>query len=142
MSRLTIGKKLLGGFAAVLFVALALAGGYMYSVRSLAGALQMATDTTAKKILLAADLQAQLFRMRSCQRRVMLFMLEQLPAKAQSNKQEFDTRAAGVTQLLAQLQPLLTLERGRRDLAALEAEFPRFTGYFEQVQAAAIPREH
>jgi methyl-accepting chemotaxis protein/methyl-accepting chemotaxis protein-1 (serine sensor receptor) len=138
MSRLTIGKKLLGGFAAVLFVALALAGGYMYSVRSLAGALQMATDTTAKKILLAADLQAQLFRMRSCQRGVMLFMLEQLPAKAQSNKQEFDTRAAGVTQLLAQLQPLLTLERGRRDLAALEAEFPRFTGYFEQVQAAAL----
>src|SRR6202035_12112 len=138
MSRMTIGAKLLASFAAVLFVALDLAGGYLYSVRSLAGALHTATDITAKKILLAADLQAQLFRMRSCQRGVMLFMLEQLPAKAQSNKQEFDTRAAGVTQILAQIKPLLTLERGQRDLAALESESPRFTCYFEQVQAAAL----
>jgi CHASE3 domain sensor protein len=92
---MTIGKKLTMGFAAVLFAALALAGGYLYSVRSLAGALKTATDITAKKIFLASELQAQLFRMRSCQRGVMLFMLENLPEKAKSNQEEFETRSAG-----------------------------------------------
>ncbi len=124
MSRMTIGAKLLASFAAVLFVALALAGGYLYSVRSLAGALLTATDITAQKVFIAADLQAQLFRMRSCQRGVMLFMLEKLPEKALSNKQEFETRAAAVTQLLAQIKPLLTLVRGQRDLALSKLSFP------------------
>ncbi len=135
---MTIGKKLTIGFAAVLFVALALAGGYLYSVRSLSGALNTATDVTAKKIFLASEVEGQLFRMRSCQRGVMLFMLEKLPEKAKSNKEEFETRAAGVEQLVAQIKPLLSLEESRRDIAALETELPNFRGYFGQVAAAAI----
>jgi hypothetical protein len=44
---MTIGKKLISGIVAILLTALALAGAYLYSVASLAGALSTATDKTA-----------------------------------------------------------------------------------------------
>ena len=104
-------------FAALLFVALGLAGGYLYSVGSLAGELRTATDLTAKKTFMVAELQGQLYRMRSCQRGVMLFSMDKLPEKVQSNKQEFETRAAAVETLLGQIKPLLILEKARNDVA-------------------------
>src|ERR1700728_4799665 len=107
MSPMTIGKKLTFGFAALMVVALCLGGAYLYSVGSLGGELETATGTTVKKIFLSSELQAQLFRLRSCQRGVMLFSLEKLPAKALSNKQEFETRAADVETLMVQIKPLL-----------------------------------
>ena len=138
MSQMTIGKKLMTGIAAILFTALALAGGYLYSVRSLAEALRTATDVTAHKIFIASELEGQLFRMRSCQRGVMLFAIDKLPDKVQSNKQEFETRGAGVQQLLVEVKPLLVAEQGRTDIEFLESELPKFNGYFEQVAAAAM----
>jgi methyl-accepting chemotaxis protein len=135
---MTIGKKLTIGFATLLFVALALAGGYLYSVASLGGELKTATRATSTKLYLATEVEAQLFRMRSCQRGVMLFSLEQLPEKAQSNRQEFETRAAGVEALLAQITPLLHLERARADAASIQTELPNFKGHFERVATAAM----
>ena len=130
MSQMTIGKKMTLGFAALLLVAMALAGGYLYSVQSLAGALATATNITAKKIFIASELEGQLFRMRSCQRGVMLFALHNLPEKVQSNKQEFETRAAGVAELLGQIKPLLVTEQGRKDVAFMEGELPNLQGLF------------
>jgi methyl-accepting chemotaxis protein/methyl-accepting chemotaxis protein-1 (serine sensor receptor) len=141
MPQLTMGQKLMIGFAALLVVALALAGGYLYSVRSLAGALQTATDLTAKKIFLASELEGQLFRLRSCQRGVMLFSVEELLDQAQSNKQEFETRAAGAEALRRELDPLLLLPKARQDIAFIETELGNLKGYFEQVAAAAIARD-
>ncbi len=138
MSQLTIGQKMTLGFAALFLVAITLAGGYLYSVQSLAGALAAATNVTAEKIFIASELQGQLFRMRSCQRGVMLFSLHKLPEKVQSNKQEFETRGAGVAQLLGQIKPMLVAERGRKDVAFMEGELPNFQGYFERVAAAAM----
>ncbi len=135
---MTIGKKLTIGFAILLFVALALAGGYLYSVASLGRELKVATGATATKLYLATEVEAQLFRMRSCQRGVMLFMLENLPAKAQTNKQEFETRAAGVETLLAQITPLLHIEKAQQNAALIQTEFPNFKSYFEQVADAAM----
>ena len=135
---MTIGKKLMAGIIAILVTALALAGAYLYSVASLAGALSTATDKTAKRVFLVSELEGQLFRLRSCQRGVMLFMLEKLPARARSNQEEFETRAAAVEALLAQIKPLLIAEQGRRDVALMQGEFPKFKGYFEQVATSAM----
>ncbi len=137
MGKMTIGKKLMVGFSGLLAVAVALGSSYLYSVGSLGTALNTATDLTAKKTFLAGEIQAQLFRLRSCQRGVMLFMVEKLPEKARSNKDEFETHAADLEHLLAEIKPLLNLEQARKDMATLEVEFPNFKGYFEQVAAAA-----
>ena len=75
---MTIGKKLTIGFSALLLVAVALAGGYLYSVDSLAGELHTATDVTAKKIFLTSELQGQVFRLRGYQRGVMLYAFDKL----------------------------------------------------------------
>jgi methyl-accepting chemotaxis protein len=138
MFAMTIGKKLMTGIIAILLTALALAGAYLYSVASLAGALRTATDQTAKRVFLVSELEGQLFRLRSCQRGVMLFMLEKLPARAQSNHQEFETRAVAVEALLAQIKPLLIVEQGRKDIAFMEGEFPTFRRYFEGVATSAM----
>jgi methyl-accepting chemotaxis protein/methyl-accepting chemotaxis protein-1 (serine sensor receptor) len=138
MSKMTIGKKLMLGFAGVLLVAVALGAAYLYSVRSLAEELNTATGNTARKVFLTGEIEAQLFRLRSCQRGVMLFSLENLPEKAQSNQQEFQTREAGVEALVQEIKPLLVTGRGRKDAAFLETELPRFKNFFEQVAAAAL----
>lgn len=135
---MTIGKKLTMGFSAVLLLAAGLAVAALYSVGQLSGALETATQKTAKKIFFCTALEGQLFRLRSCQRGVMLFSLDNLPDKAQSNKQEFERRASDVETIFGQIKPLLTLEKGRQDLAALESEFPKFKGYFEQVASRAM----
>ena len=135
---MTIGKKLMTGFAAVLLLALALAASYLYSIGNLSEALETATNQTARKVYLAVEIEAQLFRMRSCQRGVMLFSMHKLVQKAQSNKQEFETRAAGIETLLSQMKPMLVSELDRKDQALVENELPIFKGYFEQVAAAAM----
>jgi methyl-accepting chemotaxis protein len=138
MSQMTIGKKLMLGFAAMLLVALALAGAYLYSVASLAGELKTSTDVTAKKVFLISELEGQLFRMRSCQRGVLLFSMYQLPEKVKSNKEEFETRAAGVENILGQLGPVLITGQGRKDHDFLQSELPNFRNAFEQVAEAAM----
>jgi methyl-accepting chemotaxis protein len=138
MSQMTIGKKLMLGFAALLVVALGLAGGYLYSVGSLGGELKTATDVTAKKVFLISELQGNVFRMRSAQRGVMLYSLGKVPERAQSNKQDFETRAASVEQILGQIKPLLVLEKARQDVASIETELPQLKGYFEQIAADSV----
>ncbi len=138
MSQMTIGKKLMLGYAAILLVALALGGAYLYSVGSLAGELRAATDLTAKRVFPTAELQQQLFRLRGDQRGVMLYSVAKIPEKAHRNKSEFESHAASAETLLGQIKPLLVLEQGRRDAAIIEAELPNCKSYFEQVAAAAL----
>ena len=138
MSRMNIGKKLILSFVGLLAVAFGLGISSLFSIGSLGGALQTATDVTAKKVFLIAELQGQLFRMRSCQRGVMLFAMHNLPDKVQSNKQEFESRATGVEQILRQIKPLLVTDASRNSLASIETELPNFKQYFEQVAAAAM----
>ncbi|HTW65269.1 MAG TPA: methyl-accepting chemotaxis protein [Bryobacteraceae bacterium] len=135
---MTICKKMMLVFGAVLLVVASLAGAYLYSVGSLGGELRTATDVTAKKVFLISELEGQLFRMRSCQRGVMLFAMHNLPQKVASNKEEFESRAAGVESILAQLSPLLVTGQGKKDLESLQTELPNFKNYFEQVAAAAM----
>lgn len=137
MSKMTIGKKLMLGIAAILLIAAGLGAAYLYSTASLAAELKSATDVTAKKVFLISALEGQLFRMRSCQRGVMLFTLYKIPDKVTANKQEFESRAAGVEDILRQIEPLLSTEQGKKDRAFLQSELPNFKGYFEQVAAAS-----
>jgi methyl-accepting chemotaxis protein len=135
---MNIGRKLILSFAGLLAVAFGLGVSSLFSIGSLGGALKTATDLTTKKVFLIAEMQGQLFRMRSCQRGVMLFAMHSLPDKVQSNKQEFESRAASIEQAVREIKPLLVTEAGRNSLAFIETELPNFKQYFEQVAAAAM----
>jgi methyl-accepting chemotaxis protein len=138
MSQMTVGKKLMMAFSAILVLALGLGGAYLSSVRSLAEELKTATDKTAKRVFLVLELEGQLSRLRICQRGVMLFSLHKLPDRARGDKQEFETRAAEATVLIGQIKPLLVLEQGRRDATFIETELPNLKNYFERVASAAM----
>jgi len=125
-------------FAGVALVVVVLTGAYLYSVASLGGQLQTATGLEANKVFLITELEGQLFRMRSCERGVMLFSLHKLPDRAQSNKEELETRAAGVAAIVSQLKPMLVTDQGRKDNGFIETELPNFRDDFEQVAARAL----
>lgn len=138
MSEMTIGKKLMLGFAALLVVALGLSVAYLYSVSSLGGELKTAADVTAKKVFLMSELQGNVFRMRSSQRGVMLYSLAKVSERAQSNQQDFETRAARVEQIVGQIKPLLVVEKSRQQVASIETELPQLKGYFEQIATDSL----
>lgn len=141
MSRMSICKKMAAVFAATILVVVGMATAFLYSVSSLSGELRIATELTAKKVFLLSELEGQLFRMRSCQRGVMLFAIDKLPEKVRSNKEEFETRGEGIADILREVKPLLVSEQGRKDVEFIENELPKFRGYFEQVAAAAMAND-
>jgi len=138
MSQLTIGKKLLLGFGALLVVGLTLAGAYLYSVGSLAGELKTATEVTARKIFLTSEMQGHLFRMRTAVRGILLFSEVKNSERARSAKMDFDTRAAAVEDLIGQLKPLLATERGRNDVASMLSGLPVYQSHVEEVARLAF----
>ena len=142
MSQMTIGKKLMLGFGVLLVVALGLAGSGLYWVGSMKGTFDEVMNKTARKVILIGDLQADLFRMRSCQRGVMLFAMHNLSEKVRSNKEEFEARASHTEEAMREIKPLLVTEEGRRIHAEMEAELPEFKGYFEKVAAASMAGKH
>jgi methyl-accepting chemotaxis protein/methyl-accepting chemotaxis protein-1 (serine sensor receptor) len=118
-------------------VTVALASSSLYSIGKLGGQLDFASNYTPKKIALIGEIQSNIYKMRSCQRGVMMFAMYNLPAKVKSNKEEFESRAASVGQMLADVQPMLVTELGRNSVAAMQTELPNFEAYFEQVAGAA-----
>ncbi|HWY49645.1 MAG TPA: methyl-accepting chemotaxis protein [Bryobacteraceae bacterium] len=138
MSRMTIGKKLTISFGAMLAVALALAVSSLYSIGKLGGELDTAVDKHWRKAFLIEEIKSNFYKMRSCQRGVMLFSMHNLPDKARVNKEEFESRAAAVEQLLREGSDLLVTEPGRQNMSFMEGELPHFKAYFEQVAAAAV----
>jgi len=142
MSQMTIGKRLTIGFVAVLVVALGLAGSGIYWVHSLGEDMDQVTTKTVEKIFLMSEFQTDLFRMRSCQRGVMLFAMHKLADKVASNKQDFEQRGINAEQDLREIAPLLVTEEARRLMSEMQTNLADFKGYFEQVAAASMADKH
>ena len=138
MSQTTIGKKLTISFVAILLVTVAVAASSLLSIGKLGGQLDQAMNSMPKKVALVGDIQSNVYKMRSCQRGVMLFAMHNLPEKVQSNKEEFESRATSMSQLLDQVKPTLVTEQGQTAISAIEGELPDFEAYFEQVAGAAM----
>ncbi len=138
MSNITIGKKLTLAFVAILLVAVGLATASLYSISKLGGELDQASTNAPKRVALMGEIQSNIYKMRSCQRGVMLFAMHNLPEKVRSNKEEFESRAGALAQMLRDVKPLLVSDLGRESLAAMENSLPDFKLYFEQVAAAAM----
>ncbi len=136
-SQMTIGKKLMLGYAGMLLVAVVLAVSALYSIGSLGADLDQAINREGKKVFLVGEIQSNLFKMRSSHRGVMLFAMHNLPEKVQSNRQEFETRAAAIPQLLQELKPLLMSEASRNAISSIETDLPSIREYSTQVAAAA-----
>jgi len=139
---MTIGKRLMISYGIMLIAAVGLAGSAIYWIERLGHEFDQTVTATGKKVTLIEEIQACLFRMRSCQRGVMLFAMHNLPDKVRSNKEEFESRASTVEQSLRELKPMLVTDEGRRLEAGMETELPTFKTYFEQVVTASMSGKH
>jgi methyl-accepting chemotaxis protein len=142
MSNMTIGKRLMIGFGATLLVALGMAVSGIYWINDLSRQVDDVASKTGKKVFMMSEMQADLFRVRSCQRGVMLFSMYKLREKAESNKQEAEQRMGMAEQSLREVKPLLVTEEGRRLAVEMETNLSDFKSYFEQVAAASLADRH
>ncbi len=110
---MTIGRKLGLSFAAMLLVAVGLAGGYWRSVGSLGKELTTASTGTGLKLELAAKTRANVNMLRAYQRGVVLSALLD-DATLKGDRQKFEQMSGALAELIETQRPLQTTPNGRQ----------------------------
>lgn len=130
---MTIGKKLVWAFAAMVAVALGLAYSSVVEVASVGRELQLTINSTTKKIQLIGEIQAALAEMRAGQRGVVLYSLMKEPAVAKASNEAFRSGVAVVTEKIEESRPLVVTASGRHDLEVLSAGIAAWQPQYEQI---------
>jgi methyl-accepting chemotaxis protein len=113
-SQITIGKKLMWAFGAMLALTLGLAYSSLSSVTSLGKQLDTTGNVTARKSQIAGELALNAAIMSRGQRGLVAYTALKDGAHAEAAKQMFYSSAAEMQKLLAELRPLLRVERARQ----------------------------
>jgi methyl-accepting chemotaxis protein len=100
---MSLGRKLLTGFGAMLALMLLTSGGAISVTRNLSSALKRAVDLTARKQYLAGEVRAATAEMASCERGTVLANMLSDQAHAAQYQQNFRARAAGLQKALDEL---------------------------------------
>ena len=118
-TQLTIGKKLMLAFGAMLALTLGLAYSSLTSVDSLGKELHTASTDMAKKSELISQLSVGVANMSGAQRGLVLYSMLKETAKAEEVGRPFLTTADDMEKELTELRPLLVTERGKQAVEAI-----------------------
>ena len=132
-SQMTIGKKLTLGFSASLLITLIFGGLMLNVVASLRDNMEHTVTVTARKVDLAAQMDAAVARMRTNVRGVALAAALKDPAGMAKDQKEFQAKSAEFRKTLAEMRPLLLLERGKQAANRLEASMNEWTPLMDQM---------
>jgi len=113
-SQMTIGKKLIVCFAAMLMAALGLGYSSWSSVGKLGGLLDSAVNKTANKLALAANLGKTLSEMSSLERGIAFRTATKDAGTAEQYGQLFEQKVGQADNDLKEIRPLLVDETGRQ----------------------------
>jgi methyl-accepting chemotaxis protein len=113
-SKMTIGKKLMWAFGAMLALTLGLAYSALSSVSTLGKELDNTGNVTARKSQIAGELALNAATMSRGQRGLVAYSALKDSAHAEAAKQLFYSSAAEMQKLLAEIRPLLHVERARQ----------------------------
>ena len=103
---MSLGRKLLSGFGAMLALVLLHSGGALLVTRDLNEDLKHAAEVTARKQYLAGEVNAATSEMASCERGVVLSAMLSDRAHSDEYQQQFRARAAGLQKALDDLHRL------------------------------------
>ena len=142
LSKMTIGKKLMTAFGAMLVIAIGLVTSSLYSIGGLGKELDKAVNLTAKKILSMEEMRVNLVSLRYSLRGAMLYAMHNEPGKAASNQKDFAEEVSRLNQIIKEVKPLLVTDRGRNDVAVIEGEVAKMKSSAEGVFAAADAGRH
>jgi methyl-accepting chemotaxis protein len=132
--QMTIGKKLMLAFGAMLMLTLGLAYSSLSSVSSLGKELDLGANVTGKKLDLAGQLRARIGDMRAAQRGVVIYAMMKDSALTQENKDHFHNYASDTEKLANEIQPLLTTEKGKQDVEQVRSSLASWLLASQQVE--------
>jgi len=144
-SQLTIGKKLMLAFGAMLVLTLALAYSGLSTVGTLGKELNFAATYSAIKAELIGQLSFEFANMSRAQRGLVLYSMMKDPAKAEEVGRPFQTTADHAEGDLAKLRPMLQTERGKqlveRITTSLSAWRPLYNDLHRLCEAQSFDQE-
>ena len=136
-SQLTIGRKLVLGFAGLLTLLVTLGFTFLTVVGTLKETFEVAVDKTAQKIALAGQLNAAEADMMVGERGVLLAALTKNTPQMDASKRKFVESAEVATRALNNIAPLLVDEEGRRLLAEMKSGIAEWVKHYSELERLA-----
>jgi len=130
---MTIGKKLFLSVGAMGVGVVALTFAFLYSSERLGDELAKCAGPVAHKLALAGDLKATANGMRTGQRGLLLNALENDEKGRENTRKDYAARYTKAQDLIAELRPLLVLERGKELVRVIASRVQDHASYFQQV---------
>jgi methyl-accepting chemotaxis protein len=119
-SQMTIGKKLFGSFGASLLLTLIVGGTSMWLISNLGASLNKLANLTARKQLLAAEIDTNESDMLAAERGILLRALTKEPALIAQYNQDFQSTTSLMKTNLDALTPLIETEGGRKVISEID----------------------
>ena len=130
-SKMTIGKKLITAFSALLALTVGLGCLSLLSLRRLGDEIDVITDQVAKRADLAHRMRASIWIMRTSQRGVVMFALKNSPDRQRQSDEMFRSEERRLQELMNQFRPLVVTEQGRQSLSGLQADLTAWQPAYE-----------
>ena len=133
MSHMTIGKKLMLAFAAMLVLTLGLAYSSLTSIGGLSARLNEIGTKTALKVELSGQIQTAVAMMRAAVRSTVLATALKDTSELEESRRTFQDQVTTVQKVIGQLRPLLVTERGRQDMDKVETGLTTWVSLQQQM---------
>jgi methyl-accepting chemotaxis protein len=150
-SQMTIGKKLFGSFGAAIALTLVVGGTSLWLISNLGASLKKTVSVSARKQLLAANIDMGESDMLAAERGILLRAMMKDASMVAQYSQDYQTAVSGMRAHLQEITPLIETEDGRKVVAAIESdldtttrlhqEFLQFVTAGKDTEAAAFMKE-
>jgi methyl-accepting chemotaxis protein/methyl-accepting chemotaxis protein-1 (serine sensor receptor) len=131
--QMSIGKKLMLAFGAMLALVLALAWSSLSSIGKLSDLLSTANEKTARKMELVGKVPTYAYQMRMAQRGVVMYSQLKTPAQVEKNNGTFQAGAAGMREAIASIRPLLATAEGRGAVDKIETSLGAWLPLYQEL---------
>jgi len=150
-SQMTIGKKLFVSFGVAIALTLVVGGTSLWLISSLGTSLKKAVTVTARKQLLAANIDMGESDMLAAERGILLRAMMKDSAMMAQYSQDYQTAVSELKTHLQEMMPLIETEDGRKVVAGIQSdldtatrlhlEFLQLVNSGKDTEAAAFMKE-
>ena len=132
-TNMTIGKKLMSGFAALLVCILGVSYFAATSIASLRNSIDIMANNTARKIAIAGIVNESTASLRSAGRALILGKSLKTEKDFQSAQAEFATSAETMDKMVKEIRPLLVSEGGKKIVEDLDSGLTAWKADFQEM---------
>jgi len=141
-SQMTIGKKLFGSFGASIALTLVVGGTSLWLISSLGTSLKKTVNVTARKQLLAANIDMGESDMLAAERGILLRAMLKDPSMVAQYSQDYQGAVSEMKGRLQEMTPLIESEDGRKVIAGIQSDLDTATRFHQEfLQLATSGKE-